>query len=160
MNDLSLSTGGVDFIEAREGKRLKVYKDSAGRDTIGVGHLCTSHDPVEFWKENGITEAQCYGLLIQDTSHAVHAVNTLATVQLNQNQFDALVSFTFNLGSGALAHSTLLKYLNAGNFHDAASQFLVWDKQHVNGALVFSQGLLMRRQLEKTLFLTPLPPIV
>lgn len=156
MNEsMNFSQIGIDFLEAREGKKLRVYKDSAGRETIGIGHLLTAHDPVADWRANGITEEFCYEILQRDTAKAVHALNTLVAVSLNQFQFDALVSFTFNEGTHALATSTLLKYLNMGSFHDAAAQFLVWDKQHIDGVLKYSEGLHNRRLLEKELFLTP-----
>jgi GH24 family phage-related lysozyme (muramidase) len=76
-------------------------------------------------------------------------VNRLVTVEINQNQFDALVDFTFNLGSGALAGSTLLKKLNAGDYEGAANEFKRWN--HVNGKP--SKGLTRRRAAEEKMFL-------
>lgn len=153
---MTFSENGVVFLEDVEGKRLQVYRDSAGRPTIGVGHLLTSRDPVAIWYARGITDDECTALLYHDIAQFEYAVNHLVTVTLNQNQFDALVSFAFNEGSHALATSHLLKYLNAGNYQDAAAQFLVWDKEHVNGVLTFSQGLHNRRVKEQTLFNTPI----
>lgn len=85
----------------------------------------------------------------QDTNWVSSAINNSVKVPLNQNQFDALASFTFNVGVGSEAHSTLVKDLNVWNIPAAANQFLVWN--HVNG--VVDPGLTRRRQAEQTLFL-------
>ena len=82
---------------------------------------------------------------------AASAVRAAARVKLNQNQFDALVSFSYNLGLGSLQNSTLLRLLNAGNFQAAADQFPRWDR--AGGKEV--AGLLARRNAERALFLTP-----
>ena len=79
---------------------------------------------------------------------AADAVNRLVTATISQSQFDALVDFTFNLGEGVLARSTLLRMLNAGKYDYAADQFLAWD--HAGGKVV--AGLLRRRQVEKDMF--------
>ncbi len=91
-----------------------------------------------------ITQEQASALLLQDVASAVAAVNRLVTVPLTQNQFDALVDFTFNSGQGNLASSTLLRELNAGNTAGAAAQFLVW----VYAGGVKLPGLVKRRQAE------------
>jgi lysozyme len=75
----------------------------------------------------------------------------LVTANINQNQFDALVDFVFNLGCASLSQSTLLRYVNTGDFADAATQFLRWD--HIRGIVI--SGLTRRRQAEATLFGTP-----
>jgi lysozyme len=95
-----------------------------------------------------VTQEQAESLLQIDVATAVHAVNTLVKVPLKQHQFDALVDFTFNLGSGSLASSTLLKYINAGNMSAAALEFPKWDMaggKHL-------AGLHRRRVAEQTLF--------
>ena len=83
------------------------------------------------------------------TAEAV--VSSLVKAPLNQNQFDALVSFAYNVGGGAFASSTLLKLINAGAFGAAAAQFTKWDL--ARGEV--SAGLLRRRQAEQQLFVTP-----
>ncbi len=94
------------------------------------------------------TQEQAEQWLQEDVQSAVDAVNRLVTVQLTQNQFDALVDFTFNLGSGNLQSSTLLRLLNAGNYAGAAGEFEKWDK--AGGQAL--PGLLRRRQAERDLF--------
>jgi lysozyme len=95
-----------------------------------------------------ITQDQADALLLSDIAAAVTFVNQAVTVPLQQNQFDALVDFAFNLGRAALSGSTLLKLLNAGNFPGATAQFPAWD--HAGGQVV--AGLLRRRQAEQAMF--------
>lgn len=139
-----LGDAGRRLIQEFEGYSETAYRDQRGILTIGWGHTgddvqdgmsCTQDDAEQWFTE--------------DTQTAVDAVNRLVAIPLRQNEFDALVSFTFNLGQGSLASSTLLAHLNAGDKNDAAQQFLVWD--HVNG--VENPGLLRRRQAEQQLFL-------
>lgn len=85
-------------------------------------------------------------------------VNRLVTVTLTQSQFDALVSFSYNEGDGALAHSSALVKLNSGDYQGAADALLLWDKvEDATGQLVDSMALLRRRQEERAQFLTPDP---
>jgi len=123
--------------------RLTAYQDSVGVWTIGYGHTGSDVRP-----GLTITQEQASALLQQDVAGAVAAVNRLVTVTLTQNQFDALVDFTFNEGQGNLASSTLLRELNAGNTAGAAAQFLVW----VYAGGVQLPGLVKRRQAEAALF--------
>jgi len=138
---------------------LQVYKDSAGLPTIGVGHLLTKSEltsgkiningvPVEY--SNGLTGDQVTDLLSQDVTPAENAVNNGVKVPLNQNQFDALVSFTFNVGVGAFTSSTLLKVLNQGQYDQVPTQLLRWTR--AAGQVV--QGLVNRRQNEIDLWNT------
>jgi lysozyme len=129
--------------EQFEGLRLTAYQDSVGVWTIGYGHTGSDVRP-----GLTITQEQAGALLQQDVAGAVAAVNRLVTVTLTQNQFDALVDFTFNEGQGNLASSTLLRELNAGNTAGAAAQFLVW----VYAGGVQLPGLVKRRQAEAALF--------
>lgn len=142
---MKTSQAGRSFIESCEGLSLKAYVDQHGVPTLGYGHT------------NGVrigetcTQPQADAWLAEDLATAEDAVNRLVKVPLNQEQFDALVSFTFNEGQGHLASSTLLSLLNQGSYLGAANQFLVWTR--VGGA--FNQGLLNRRTAERALFLTP-----
>lgn len=77
------------------------------------------------------------------------------TVELNENQLGALSSIVFNVGTGFIHQSTLIKKLNAGDYQGAANEFLRWNKANVGGRLVPLSGLSRRRQAEKELFLTP-----
>src|SRR5689334_1242726 len=118
---MHMSPHGLELLEQWEGFKLTLYNDSAGLPTIGVGHLLTKSEltsgkiiikgvPVKY--ANGLTTQQVTDLLGQDVQPAAAAVNGGVKVALNQNQFDALCSFTFNVGVGAFNGSTLLKVLN------------------------------------------------
>jgi lysozyme len=144
VNNLTYSKTGLALTEQFEGCRLTAYQDQVGVWTIGYGHTGPDVTP-----GLTITQQQAEDLLASDVSSAASAVNNFVTVQLTQNEFDALVDFVFNLGSGAFAKSTLLRSLNAGQFATAAAQFDEWD--HAGGAVV--AGLLRRRQAETNLFI-------
>jgi len=145
VNNLSYSDQGLALTEQFEGLQLTAYQDPVGVWTIGYGHTGSDVQP-----GLTITQEQASDLLLQDVAGAVAAVNRLVTVPLTQNQFDALVDFTFNVGQGNLASSTLLRELNAGNTAGAAAQFLVW----VYAKGVELPGLVTRRQAEAALFQT------
>jgi lysozyme len=140
------------------------YLDPVGIWTIGWGHAIPA--PGGGWLRGasnaalarslypgGITKAQAELLLRGDLVDTGRDVERLVTVDLDDEQFGALVSFTFNLGAGSLGQSTLLKKLNAGDFAAAADQFLAWNKGRVNGQLVVLPGLARRRTAERALFL-------
>jgi lysozyme len=146
VNQLSCSPRGRALIEKFEGLRLTAYQDMVGVWTIGYGH--TGPDVKAGLT---ITQQQAEQLLINDLARFNNGVNALVTVKINQNQFDALISFSYNLGLGSLQQSTLLRLLNAGNFQAAADQFPRWDR--AGGKEV--AGLLARRNAERALFLTP-----
>lgn len=97
-----------------------------------------------------ITQEEADRYLREDLKSFEHAVNCALTRPVSQNQFDALVSFTYNLGAGALKGSTLLKLLNAGNIKGAAEEFPKWNK----AAGKVLEGLTKRRMEERQLFLS------
>jgi len=144
-----LSTGakGLELIENFESLRLKRYLDSAQRPTIGYGHLILPDETFE----GAITLAKAQYLLQHDLGISERGVRIFITVPLTQNQFDALVSFTLNLGIGSLKHSTLRHLLNQKRYHPAAEEFLRWDR--AGGVIV--PGLARRRRAERALFLEP-----
>jgi len=145
----------LTLIENSEGLRLKPYRDVAGHWTVGVGHLLTpDEDRIE------ITKDQAYALLQADLEEAMRLVENAVDVPINDNQFSALVSFTFNLGGGALLKSTLLKKLNAGDYEGAAGQFERWTKAGPKGMKVDQKGLIKRRYAEEILFRSPVPVYV
>lgn len=148
---MKTSQNGLAFIAQNEGIVLHVYPDSLGNPTIGVGHMLTASEKASGVFANGITMERALELLSVDVGTAESWVNKGVTVSLTQDQFDALVDFTFNCGGGAFTSSTLLKLLNAGNYQGAADQFLVWD---------IPAAVIPRRQRERTLFLTPDPVVV
>lgn len=120
---MELSAAGLKLIKQSEGFRSRIYLDANGLPTIGYGHR--QLHPESF--PNGITEEQATKILATDVREAEQAVRRLVRVPLAQGQFDALVDFCFNLGSGRLAASTLLADLNAGRYNAAAEQLLLWD---------------------------------
>jgi len=144
-----VSRSGLDFIPKHEGCYLKVYKDIAGLETIGYGHLIK---PGENFSK-GITHEEALELLKKDTDEAIDAIKRYIKIELTQNQFDALVSFTFNVGGGALKRSTLLKLINSGNTEGIRDSFLMWNKARVEGKLRSVKGLTIRREKEARLFL-------
>lgn len=150
---MNFSDNGVALLKSLEGFRSTAYKDSGGKMTIGYGHLIVNGDGT--CVGDILEEVQATGLLKQDVQSAVDCVNACVTVPLNQNQFDALVIFAYNVGNGALQNSTLLHLLNSGDFDGAADQFLVWCKIHTaQGMFVEVAGLKNRRLAEQNLFLT------
>ena len=140
---MKISKKGLDLIKTFEGLELKAYKDSVGVLTIGWGSTGSHVKP-----GMSITKEQAEELLKQDVSRFEKGVNDLVKVPLIQNQFDALVSFSFNLGLGNLKSSTLLRKLNASDYSGAASEFLRWNRA---GGVVL-KGLTRRRQAEKDMF--------
>lgn len=137
---------GIELIKGFEGLRLSKYQDIVGKWTIGYGHLIL---PSESFP-NPLTEKQAEDLLRKDLATSEAGVTRLVKVKLSQQQFDALVSFTFNLGVGNLQSSTLLKRLNAGDYSGAADELLRWNKA---GGKEFA-GLTRRRAAERKLFLS------
>lgn len=144
---MKTSTNGIRIIKKYEGLRLEVYKCSAGRLTIGYGHTKTTLPGMT------INALMAEILLGNDVKDCEAAVEKLVTVELNQNQFDSLVSFCFNLGAGNLAKSTLLKKINDKNFTGAADEFLKWNRVETHGGVKELPGLTKRRTEERILFL-------
>lgn len=151
MANFKYSSAGLQLTKQFEGCRLTAYQDQVGVWTIGYGH--TGSDVHE-----GLTiaEDQATTLLAADVAWAVTCVNKSVKSSINQNQFDALVDFVFNLGCASFGQSTLLRDLNAGKIAAAAQQFLRWNK--AGGKVV--AGLTRRRQAEADLFNTPVPQAV
>lgn len=143
---MEYSQAGLEKTKAFEGLRLTAYQDIGGVWTIGFGH--TGKDVTRGMM---INEAMAEELLRRDVQWAVDCVNRGVKVKLNQNQFDALVDFTFNVGCGAFNRSTLLRKLNIGHaLESVADEFLRW--KFVNG--IETPGLLRRRQADRELFLS------
>jgi len=141
---MQTSENGFALIQKYEGLRLATYVCPGGKLTIGYGH--TGPDVTTGKK---IDEEEANALLVKDVQRFERAVNGLVTVPMTQGMFDALISFSFNLGVGSLKSSTLLKKLNAGNLTGAADEFLKWNKA---GGKVLA-GLSARRESERERFL-------
>lgn len=142
---MKTSDAGLEFIKEHEGIELKAYPDpgTGGEPwTIGVGHTggvspgdtCTVEQAMEWLRE--------------DVAEAEQAIRQNVHVALNQDQFDALVSFIFNVGGGAFKNSTLLRKLNLGDYEGAENEFQRWNKA---GGRVLA-GLTKRRLAEEALF--------
>lgn len=146
---MQISNNGIALIKQFEGCRLTAYQDSVGVWTIGYG-----------WTQPVDGKPIRAGMTIkQDTAERLlktglvsyeNDVARLVKVGLSQGQFDALVSFTYNLGARSLSTSTLLQKLNAGDYAGAADEFLRWNKA---GGKVLT-GLTHRREAERALFLS------
>jgi GH24 family phage-related lysozyme (muramidase) len=147
---MNLSQKGLDLIKQFEGLRLKAYKalNTEKYYTIGYGHYGS-----DVKKDETITKAQAESLLKKDVKRFVDGVNDGIKIDVNQNQFDALVSFAYNVGLGAFKSSTLLEKLNKKDYEGASREFARWNK---SGGKVI-QGLINRRAEEKELFLAKVP---
>jgi lysozyme len=142
---MKYSLKGIQLTEAFEadgGPKLSAYLDQVGRPTIAYGHTAGVK------LGDCCTREQAEAMLHADIAWAEAFVNNIVTKILTQGEFDALVDFTFNLGSGNFQSSTLLKLVNEGDMEDAAKQFEQWD--HAGGKVV--AGLLRRRKAEEAEF--------
>lgn len=156
---MRLSPRGVDHLRAWEGVRYRPYKDVAGLLTIGVGHLLTKSELLSGELNIGgklvpygtdpLSDESVNDLLRQDIVRSESAVASLVKVPLTQGQFDALVSFVFNIGPGAFRKSTLLRELNLGHYDAVPGQLRLW--RRAGGEVV--RGLQNRREAEVALWL-------
>ena len=142
---MKTSQRGIDLIKKFEGCILKSYKCPFGVWTIGYGHTSGVK------KGQVITKNQAEKYLKEDLKKFEKGVSSYVKVSLNQNQFDALVSFSYNVGLGAFKNSTLLRYLNKRDYSGASKELLKWNKS--NGKVL--NGLVKRRAEERKLFNTP-----
>lgn len=147
-----VSKAGLDLIKSFEGFSPKWYPDPAHGwkvPTVCYGHTDMAGDPKHAaTKGKTFSEAEAVEILANDLGQYAAAVEKSVKVPLNDNQFAALVSFTYNVGAGALAKSTLIKKLNAGNYAAVPSELAKWDK--AGGKKL--KGLTRRRAAEAALF--------
>jgi lysozyme len=132
----------MHFVREQEGVRLEPYRDIAGNWTVGYGHRCDA-------TQGAITLEEAEAFLQKDLTKAAQGVNDLIKVELNQRQFDALVSLLFNLGISGINRTHFLHFLQNSNFLEAAA---LWSQFCHSGNHV-SSDLLSRRLLEVRLFL-------
>ena len=140
---MKTGSNGISLIKQFEGCRLNAYPDPATGGapwTIGYGHTGNDVRPGMVW-----TQVQADSALISDLAQCERAISRLVKVTLTQNQFDAIVSFVFNVGSGNLQSSTLLRKLNSGDYRGAAEEFPRWNK----AAGKVMAGLTKRRAAER-----------
>lgn len=136
----------IELVKRFEGFRAQAYQDAVGRWTIGYGFTGPEVVKGLIW-----TRDQADAALIDRLEKAQAQVKAVVKVTINQNQLDALTSFTYNLGIGSLKQSMLLRCINTSHFEDAATQFHKWT--YAGGKVL--PGLVTRREAEKALFLAP-----
>lgn len=141
---MQISERGLHLLQKWERCRLEKYRDVAGKWTIGVGHLITREELMGGKFDNGISPAEAIKLFVKDVRPAESAVNRLVKCHLLQHQFDALVSFVFNLGEGNFRKSTLLRKLNQWNYDAVPGELRKW--VYADGKK--SKGLINRRENE------------
>jgi len=147
---MKLNAAGEALIKSKEGLRLTAYLDMVGVPTIGWG--CTkgvTHDDVT--NKRTITQDEAQAMLDSELAEFINGIPHYVTVPLNENQFAALVSFTYNLGLGSLHNTTIQQKLNANDMAGASDEFPKWD--HAGGHEV--AALTERRLAEQALFNTP-----
>ena len=144
-----INQAGLDLIKQFEGLELEAYVCPTGHLTIGYGHTGNVNEG------DVITEEEAEDLLRKDVKSFEKEVFALLTVDVNTNEFSALVSLAFNIGSHNLKYSTVLRELNNENRRAAAEAITWWNKGRVNGVLTELEGLVRRRKAEKELFLKP-----
>ena len=139
---MNIGQKGIELIKHFEGCELNAYKCPAGVWTIGYGHIKGVSEGMS------ITQEQAEQMLLDELKEYENYINELVTVNLSQNQFDALVSWVYNLGPANLQSSTLLKVLNSGDYSGVPAQIERWNKA---GGKVL-EGLIRRREAESALF--------
>lgn len=137
------SQNAFDLAKRFEGLKLSSYKNNGDVWTIGFGHT------LDVKEGDIITISRANELLSEDMNDAADCVNKLVTSDINQNQFDAICDFVFNLGWSHFESSHLLTYINQSNFDLAAEEFKKW--VYSNGCVL--SGLVNRREAEKDLFI-------
>lgn len=156
---MKTSAAALELIREFEGFVPRWYRDPVGVWTIGYGHTDAAGSPKHATSANMVlSEEEGSAILQRDLGQYEAAVTRAVKVPLNENQFGALVSFTYNLGAGNLNSSTLVKKLNAKDYKGAAAEFARWNKA---GGKVLN-GLVRRRAAEKALFERPVsrkPPV-
>jgi lysozyme len=150
---MTISEKGLNLIKSEEGCRLSPYLDSASIPTIAWGNTRYADGRKVQLSDPPISQDMADSLLRLKVNEFAAEVDSLIVDSVNQNQFDALVSCTYNIGIGALRESTLRKRVNA-NPNDPAirNAFAMWNKIHVDGNLVESKTLTSRRKREADLY--------
>ena len=152
MSRLTASRAALDLIASFEGFRARAAKTPDGRWTLGFGHVATAREGLS------VSRAEAEDLLRWDLRPVEDMVRQSALTPLNQNQFDALVSFAFNIGVSNFATCDVLRYLNQGQPIAAALAMHAWRRARVNGRVLVIDALVRRRAAEAALFLEPLGP--
>ncbi len=146
---MTISARGLRLIQSFEGFSAEPYQDPVGVWTIGYGTTYTETGERITAHHGRVTKAEATDLLLMGVDEAEQAVRRSIKVFLTSNQFDALTSFTYNVGGGALQRSTLRMKLNRSQYARAANELLRWNKAGGN----VLRGLTRRRAAERSLFL-------
>lgn len=147
---MTINKESLDLIKSFEGLELKAYKDAVGVWTIGYGHTSMAGPPV-VKAGMRITEKEAEDMLLHDLKKYADAVDKYITVDLNDNQYGALVSFCYNVGPGNFKGSSVVRYVNDRRFTEVPKRLALWNKA---GGKVL-RGLTRRREAEGKLFLKP-----
>lgn len=139
---MNISEEGINLIKKFEGCKLEAYQDAVGVWTIGYGHTKNVHEG------QVIKQKEAESMLVHELLEYCHHVEKALEVELTQNQFDALVSWTYNLGPTNLNRSTMLKVINANNMSEVPTQIKRWNK--AGGKIL--DGLVRRRKAEALMF--------
>lgn len=142
-----VGAAGTGLIKQSEGVRYRTYLDDAGIPTI-----CYGHTGPEVRLGQTATKEECDTLFKKDLLRHSAAVSKCLNAPLTSYQYDAVVSFAFNVGPTAFCRSTMARKINAGDLEGAAAEFPKWNKVRINGKLVVSAGLSARRDRERALF--------
>jgi GH24 family phage-related lysozyme (muramidase) len=145
---MKVGDNGIALIQKFEGLKTKPYRDCIGLWTVGVGTLIGDGKSLPDNWNREFTLDECYALLRKELAHIERGIDKYISVQLTQNQMDALCSFVYNLGLGCLQRSTLRAKLNRGDIPGALES---WAKYNKAGGKVW-RGLTLRRQAEIALF--------
>lgn len=149
----TISDNGIKQIVEFEGVKLSPYLCSAKVPTIGIGSTYYENGKRVTMDDKSITLERAYELFRYTLDHYIKSVDAMTRDDINQNQFDALVSFAYNVGVNALKDSSLLKKVNANpNDKTITNSFMVWNKARKDGKLVEVKGLTIRRTKEAKLY--------
>lgn len=151
---MKTSQNGIAHILADEGERLTAYFDIAGVATISVG-VTDGVTAADVYSKRTITKEESQAMFAMALAPREAVVDRLCTVRPTQNQFDAMVSLTYNIGNKGFEKSSVLRLHNAGDFQAAATAFGLWNKATIGGVLQVVKGLADRRAREAKLYLTP-----
>jgi len=145
-SNMNISQEGLSLIKKFEGCKLESYKCAAGVWTIGFGSTSGVEEGME------ISQERADMLLLEDVKVFEEAVNNLVEVDLEQNQFDALVAWCFNIGPTNAKSSSAIRLLNESKYDEVPASMRLWNKITVDGQKQVSQGLVRRREAESLLF--------
>jgi len=151
---MKTSESGIELIKKHEGFEAQSYLDPAGLPTIGYGIYLNTPELLEQYSGKTITEQEATAMLLDHVRNTIDPViRDAVKVDINQNQFNALASFIYNIGSGAFRNSTLLSKINSGaSESEIRYQFSRWNKATVDGQLTELDGLTKRRKDEANLY--------